>query len=171
VATKRAATKEEAPPDEVDLRRDGRAVLRANGTTYTLRRPVMGELRRLRELYDDLVAAEDEEVEAREQAEREAAEAEGREWTPPTNDLQRALRYQDTDAMWKRMEGWMRSAFDGDEGDRWAPGLSDTRLPEDFDLWPTWFVSATLIIRLVRHWQTVPLDLGVPLVESPSRGR
>lgn len=54
--------------------------------------------------------------------------------------------------------GWVKHLFNGD--DKW-PGLSDKKLTEDEDGWPSWLGVATQYqLKVMGHFRDVPLARG-----------
>ena len=118
--------------DAVDMPRDGTCKVTIGKDRFVLRQPKLGEMRKLRELYDEMIET------------FRTAQAE---------NLQNALdpkhkkKKIDDDAM---VLGWVREAF---------TMLSDTELPLDDDL-PSWIVDGRFPKDLIEHWRTNPLHYG-----------
>lgn len=54
---------------------------------------------------------------------------------------------------------WVKLMFNGDEREN-RPGLSDHKLNDDADEWPTWLGAATYQSKVMVHFRDIPLAPG-----------
>jgi hypothetical protein len=118
--------------DTVDLPKDGTAKITIGKDRYVLRQPTLGEMRKLRELYDEMI----ETFRAIQTANIEAA-----------LDPKKKAKKANDDEM---VVGWVREAF---------LTLSEAALPPDDEL-PSWIVDGRFPKDLIEHWRTNPLHYG-----------
>lgn len=155
-------------PDYLDLRSNGTAVLafapRDDGTVpaWWFARPRMGQLRRLSELWADLVAGrkarlaeiEEETGVNVDQLSEIAAQATNDTDVERVLDASRAITRTVEDLMWP----WITAVIDtlGTPMPGWTP-------PADVDEAPPWLIKATSVyLMLDQHWTSVPLARGNP---------
>lgn len=140
----------EQVPDGAEMVKDGTVRLFVDGDTIKLRRPKVGEFRKLRERAYEVADAKlnnlrDAVIEApaqdAPQAERLAHTMESRK---ANREMKAANEVLDQE--------WMAEAVDM---------LGDKALPEARDDWPVWLGSAALATQLFEHWQSVPPARGV----------
>lgn len=145
------AEPEEQVPEGVDLAPDGTVLLHVDGEVYRLRRPKVGEYRKLKErrsiVQDEALANL-----------QKAAAAE----PPPVKDekdtaasLERALQQRTL----QRAAGDANEQLERDWFAEVADMLCDRELPPQ-DEWPNWLGQADLAASLFQHWRTVPLASG-----------
>lgn len=143
---------QDAPQEGVDYRASGIIDVWIEGERYRLRRPLVGQVRQLREAIDEL---SDESMrllakmtEAKPpKPDEDASAAEKRDFTLAVN----ALTRDHTATIESMNADWTRSAFDL---------LSDKALPDSVDAWPPWLLSGEFISGCMKHWQSGPLALG-----------
>lgn len=141
-------------PEGLELHKNGTVTVVLDNDRIVLRRPKMGEFRKLREL---LHANQDTLYEMADEAGllRASIVTEGEEATSPENAarLQRARRMERE--MTRRTEdlnlGWMRETL---------ALLGGGTVPADDDL-PLWMADGSAITTLIGHWRSVPLARGV----------
>jgi hypothetical protein len=146
---------------------DGTVTIRLDDGVRRLRRPKVGELRRLKDRYrDELDAIQSVAEHVRSEGAHIAIEraglpiAESDEGSRMRLD---ELKHEERNllrALNEAKEGaalsWLRFAFEGGEhyGEH-VNGLADKPLPVDDDL-PSWFLSLEAGRSLLDHWQTAP---------------
>lgn len=121
---------------QLELADDGRVIIRTDGGEWVLRRPTLGEYRRLVEL----AGAADEKL-------RVAVEA--------TEDVN--AQVQISAALQYGAEG--QPALYGAVIRAYIEMLAEGE-PPDIDDLPSWAVSSRAAARMIGHWRAVPLDLG-----------
>lgn len=139
---------DEVPEDDrFDLMADGSVLVTLDGERRRLRRPKVGEYRKLRErlwdLQDDKVSITERH---RDQAKERAEELKGATEVEQTMAVRQASRAL-TAELEALNEQWIREAFDM---------LGDKAAPEAVDDWPTWLRESDFVTRLVEHWRSVP---------------
>lgn len=138
-------------PDGVELHKDGTVTIFTDGERLRLRRPKLGEFRKLRELLHEredahlrLLAEQ-----AADRAEKPGEDASADDklaFTMAINARSRAL----TDALNALNIEWVQAAMG-----MLAPG--EVPAPDD---WPSGMDSADFVAALVGHWRAVPLRSG-----------
>lgn len=155
------------PDDPVQLRPNGTVFCQIAGKRYRLRRPKMGEYRRLRESLQDMTDALDDALEhvAVQQARIRTRQSEmsERHATGELTDAEQAewmdLRLQDRNlgreasrmVEQRRLE-WLAEA--------WAMLSMDGPLPDDPDEAEAWLLDTQLANKLLQHWRTTPFVSG-----------
>lgn len=141
-----------APPDDgYSLLPDGRTRITLDSEDWLIRRPKIGEYRKLRERLWDL---QDQKVTItarhRDIAAERAKELKGESEAVQALDVRK--RSRDLTAELEELnEQWIRETFDL---------LGDRPAPEAIDDWPTWLRESDFISTLVEHWRAVPLASG-----------
>lgn len=147
------STRTDDPAEELRLEPNGTVTAVLEGKRVTLRRPKLGEFRKLRELLHDsqdrLYAMAEAVKEAGSALEAEADAAESVEAVTALREVRRLDR-EYTTANEDDTVAWMRATFDM---------LADSPLPADDDL-PLWAADGTTVAALITHWRSVPLDRG-----------
>lgn len=159
-----------APADGFTFERDGTVTVHLDDGDRTIRRPKVGELRRLREAHTGLQRAKRHERQA--MNERVADVQRRIEALPPTDADTPGRRSEllheaeaegegFIDFVYGQNIGWARLAFDGGQhhGEHVA-GLADKPLPDNDDDLPAWFLDAGLPAALLNHWTTAPPPRG-----------
>lgn len=149
-------------PEGAEFMGDGTLRVHIANERYTLRRPRVGEYKRLREYRYEV---EDEKLQNLRGAllPGEPEPAEG------TDEL-RAQRLERTLATRRagreaavaneKLEAaWVRTVFEGDP-ERRLEGLCSRALPDDEDEWPLWLAQPDFATQLFNHWRSVPLARG-----------
>lgn len=138
-------------PDGVELNKDGTVTITTDGSRCRLRRPKLGEFRKLRELLHERednrlrILAEQAAVETTKPEKDEDAE------TKLAYTLEVARRGRAvTDAMSELNITWLSAAIDMLAKDS-APAVDD---------WPSGMDSSEFVAALVDHWRAVPLRSG-----------
>lgn len=141
----------------LELRKDGTVVAHIDGSRHVLRRPKIGELKKLRERYEGLSDEQltlDEAVEVAAEALSAITErVSAGEKVPKAKVI--AARARLREARHKAEEitpRWLDDVF---------ALLSDAPLPSEDDR-PAWFYEPKLYATFVAHWRTVPLVRGEP---------
>ncbi len=139
-------------PDGFDLKPNGTALLLIDGQQWRIRRPKLGELRKLRDLMADRdderwqVIADHNSVEVPDKPAEDA----------PMEDKRAFLRSQNrratslTDAVVQLNIDWMVEAM---------TILADKPLPSPDD-WPSGMETFEMTAALFEHWRSVPLRSG-----------
>lgn len=138
-------------PDGFELIKDGTARLVIDGEVWRLRRPKVGEFRKLRELLQE---RDDEHVRVMAQAVADTSNVETKaeedkvERTLAARAQQRqvALAVEDLNI------GWVSEAL---------RTLVMDKEPPPVDEWPSGMETLGFITTLIDHWRTVPLARGV----------
>ncbi len=136
-------------PDGIELRKDGSVRLQANGDGWRLRRPKLGEFRKLRELLNE---ANDDRLRiiARmgmpDKPGNDATADEKLEYTLAVSARSRQLEAE----VLALNVAWIAEAL---------RVLCDHDPPEPDD-WPSGMDSSDTIAELVQHWRSVPLRSG-----------
>lgn len=144
---------QDGPTDEIVFAKDGTVTLRIGPRrVVTLRRPTLGEFRKLRLLLHDsqdrLQALLDEATEAAQQ--RQAALDSGNaDEAKPLADRALELDRQYTEANEDESAAWMSTTCEV---------LGDG--PLDGEDVPLWAADGQVVAALIRHWRYVPLDHG-----------
>lgn len=151
-------------PDEAfDLINNGTARIFVDGTAYGLRRPKVGEYKKLRELLhdtqDDIQARllEDDEPKKLTKKKGGAKAAATDEVEAVVDDAlakvreARRLTRELNDFAESKYQDWIEEA---------VRMLGDKPLPPDRDNWPLFTTSHEFIAKLIEHWRSVPLALG-----------
>lgn len=148
-----AKNKNEAavPEDSFELLVDGRVSVVVDGEEWLLRRPKIGEFRKLREriweTQDQKVIITDR---FRKEAKAKAEELAKADEMTRTIESQR-FGHRLTADLEELNEQWVREAFDL---------LAARPAPEAIDIWPTWLRESDFIGSLLEHWRAVPLARG-----------
>lgn len=143
--------KQQKQPEPVDdsyeLRPNGIVIVTLDSEVHSLRRPKVGEYRKMRERLWDL---QDEKVAItqrhRDEAEARAKDLKGSDEMVVTLDVRKRSRALTAD-LEELNEQWVREAFDV---------LADKPLVAGVDDWPTWLRESDFITVLVEHWRSVP---------------
>jgi hypothetical protein len=128
--------------DTVDLPKDGTAKITIGKDRYVLKQPTLGEMRKLRELYDVMI----EEFRAVQSANTEMAMQEAANALDP-KFKKKPRKKLDDDQM---VVDLVREMF---------LTLSEAPLPPDDEL-PSWIVDGRFPKDLIEHWRTNPLHYG-----------
>lgn len=128
---------------QLELRDDGTVVIRAGAEEWVLRRPTLGEYRRLFEMYRDAGKAI-----------RAAVEAVPLLEDGSVNDDER-IRIANDMQLGSEAQAPIYAAVLA----QYIAALSDQDPPDPSDL-PAFTVSSVFLDRIIPHWRAVPLDLG-----------
>lgn len=137
-------------PDGIELHKDGTATLSIDNDRWRMRRPKLGEFRKLREL---LHSREDERLrrlgefgELPAAPAKDAPNDEKVAYTAAVNAQQRAI----TDVMQDLNIDWLEQALT----------MLCEREPPPADDWPSGMAESEMVTKLVEHWRAVPLRSG-----------
>lgn len=128
--------------DTVDLPRDGTAKITINGKRYTLRQPTLGEMRKIRELFDEMV----EQLRSVRDHNTQVLADKAMNALDPKHKPKPLKKINDD----QMIVDLLREVF---------LVLSDDPLPADDDL-PSWIVDGRFPKDLIEHWRTNPLHYG-----------
>lgn len=128
--------------DTVDLPRDGTAKITIGSERFVLAQPTLGQMRKLRELYDELL----ETVRAVRDHNNDVTMQNAANALDPKHK-KKPIKKVDDDAL---VVGWVQEAF---------AILSDKELPPTDEL-PAWMVDGRFPKDLIEHWRTNPLHYG-----------
>ena len=142
--------------EPLTLKPDGTIACSVGQTSYKLRRPNVGELRRLWEAWeeasDDTIAHRQTHADALEAVEETLAGDDTEAKKDARKDHRRIkadIRASDH-AIWA---AWIRDVFDT---------LGKQKLPESDDDLEPWLLTLNTGVRFLQHWQATPLASGVP---------
>lgn len=149
-------------PEGAEFVNDGTLRVHIGGKRWALRRPKVGEYKRLRELRYEVEDAKlvnlrdallpDEPDDEENPTKRRLGRMD--------NELASRQRGRDATAANEKLErDWLVAVFDGDP-ERELKGLADKPLPTDEDDWPLWLTQPDFASQLFTHWRSVPLARG-----------
>ncbi len=141
---------DQAVPDGFTLRKDGTVLAVVDGDIYRLRRPKIGEYRKLcerrDEMSDDLLRVGRDEQSAANALRELMEQAKTGDVDVEVLIAARNKLRESTAAAQELTPRWVGEVFEL---------LGDRSLPSE-DERPSWFYDATLLPTLVNHWRTVP---------------
>lgn len=138
-----------APPDGFELVNNGTARLTIDGQVWRLRRPKLGEFRKLRESLDERDDAHLRIISAHQSDDKPADDADAEEKLAYTLNARHRSRSL-TEQVGALNVEWLTEAL----------RLLCDREPPPADEWPAGMDESGTISALVSHWRSVPLRSG-----------
>lgn len=154
------------PSEAFDLVNNGTARIFIEGEPYAMRRPKVGEYKKLRELLNE--TSERIQAKAQEKPKKAPAKKRTKVAAEPTDEEPPKIE-DDADAKFaeareaRRITNELNDFVEAqyqDWVDEAVKMLGDKPLPPNRDDWPLFTMSFEFITKLIQHWRSVPLALG-----------